>query len=44
MTPMQDPGIQHSLNFLEQAPFIGVVIAIFIFGIAFLVKQFLKKK
>lgn len=28
MNPMQDPGLQHNINFLEHAPIIGVAIAI----------------
>jgi len=39
MTPLQDPGIQNGLKILEQAPFIGLVIAIPILIIAFLIKR-----
>jgi len=38
MSPLQDPGIQNGLNFLEHAPLIGVVIAIPILIIVFLIR------
>jgi hypothetical protein len=39
MTPLQDPGIQHGLKMLEQAPFIALVIAIPFLIVAFLIKR-----
>jgi len=39
MTPLQDPGIQNSLNVLEYAPLIALVIAIPLLFIGFLIKR-----
>jgi|GEM_PF-2351249 len=39
MTPLDDPGIQSSLKFLEQAPIIGVIIAVLILAVVIFVKQ-----
>ena len=38
MTPLQDPGIQHGLKMLEQAPLIGLLIVIPFLIIHFLIK------
>jgi hypothetical protein len=43
MTPLEDPGVQNGLIFLEHAPLIGVLIAIPIIIIGIVIKHYVRR-